>query len=337
MNILILVLFFMSLASIGQTPKEQRLEFLKKDLSHIENDHELFHFKAPEDYDHCPNMGYCHVRDKTVHHVLRTNKKTVYDITYEMDSYRRRITPSHSQGSKHLIVSGCSFVFGTGLSSKETLPYFLAKEIPNSFPYNYGLAGSGTNSMTAQTQEFINQKSIPQKDGYMIYTLLNFHVPRSNALAMEREWLWDTPVYEDQGHGFEYQGTFKEAQPIKTWVYHKIQSGLKLFNIKLNFPPLSSRHYTYTCKLIHKARQIYKRRFPKGRFLVYDHPFDDLNSKLMSCLKEEMIEIIPSNLTKKPGDYIEHDGHPSAQLNKRVAKEIAQYLKVNEQSPIESY
>lgn len=329
----LLFLFFISFTpySFGEETsiEKQRKIFLEQDLSNIQNNHGIVHFKAPEEYDHCPKIGYCHVKNTKVFHILRTNKEIIYDTSYDFDQYRRRITPlpKGQKPEKHLITSGCSFSFGTGLKAKETLPYFLAQQLPDTRPYNYGLAGSGTNSMTAQTEQFVDNKKVIEDKGYMIYSLLEFHVPRSNALSMEREWLWDTPVYEEQKGVFKNQGTFKKVQPLTTWFYHTMQTSFKWFGLKLNFPPLRKKHYEYTCQLISKARQSYKTNFPNGRFLVYDHPFDEIHSNLKSCLKKEHIEVISSNLVKQRGDYIKYDGHPSAQLNRKIAKEISSYLK----------
>ncbi len=289
---------------------------------------ELIHYKSAPDIARCENMGYCQVKDQSIQHKLTKGKKILYDVTYQFDSFRRRITPHENHSAnKHLIVTGCSFALGVGLEDNQTLPYFLAKENNTIIPYNYGIAGSGTNSMLAQTENYINQKAVPQSEGYFVYILLNFHVPRSNALAMEREWLWDTPYYEKVADKLEYRGNFKEAQPLLTTFYHQTQKILKRLGVKLNYPPLRHKHYRYTCDLIHQARQIYKARFPRGRFVVYDHPYDELNSVLKSCLKEKMVEVIPSKIITDSNDYFPHDNHPTMLLNQKIALEISEYLK----------
>lgn len=294
----------------------------------VHGQEELIHTKSIEDYERCEEMGLCHIKDKEVRHTLKKGKKVIYDVTYRFDSYRRRITPHQNAGAtKHLITSGCSFALGVGVHENETLAYYLSQALPKTKPYNYGLAGSGTNSMLAQTQNFIHKESIPEEEGYFIYSLLNFHVPRSNALSMEREWLWDTPIYERQEDHLKHIGSFKEAQPLLTSFYHALQSTFRAIGLKLNFPPLRQKHYLYTCELIHETRQIYKSRFPKGRFIVYDHPFDEVHPILKSCLEERQVEVIRSKISYKKDDYILEDKHPNANLNQKSAREIAQYLK----------
>lgn len=303
------------------------VESLPKEWSHKKNGKSIYHFKSASDVEICEKVGLCHTPNNSVRHAARTKEKVLFNVTYEFDKYRRRKTPVALgvNRNNHLIITGCSFVLGTSISESETLPYHLAQKMNFLRPYNYGIAGSGTNSMLAQMRQHITQESVPETEGVFVYVFIDFHVPRANGFAMEREWLLKTPAFS-QSKSMENLGFWDVAEPNWTNFFHSTQTILKSVGINFNYPKRMEKHDNYVCDLIQAAKVNYLQKYPKGNFIVYSHPYQPMKKTLISCLKSKSINFVLSAITLGPKDLISFDEHPTSYLNSKIAHELEPHL-----------
>jgi len=296
---------------------------LPESWSHKKNGESIYHYKSKSDVEICKTVGLCHTPNHSIRHAARTQQEILFNVNYEFDNHRRRKTPIAlgSNRNNHLIVTGCSFALGTSISESETLPYHLAQKVNFLRPYNYGIAGTGTNSMLAQMRQHITKESIAETKGVFLYIFVDFHVPRANAFAMEREWLLKTPAYAVKSP-LKNLGFWNEAEPNWTKFFHSTQTILKSVGINFNYPKRMKKHDQYVCKLIQAAKTNYLKKFPDGNFLVYSHPYQKMNEHLISCLKKANIIPIISKIDLETRDLIKFDEHPTSYLNLKIANEL---------------
>jgi hypothetical protein len=81
-------------------------------------------------------IGFYPEKNKVVEKTRYINGEIVYNVTYSIDRYSRRATPS--SGTKHLILFGGSYTFGTGLEDDEVLSSFLSDGDYSVYNYAFG-------------------------------------------------------------------------------------------------------------------------------------------------------------------------------------------------------
>jgi hypothetical protein len=327
--------------NISEVPKEARKSFIDflaprfdetkalKEWSHVKKGRRIYHLKYPDDMDSPPVVGYCHKKNTKVFHAARTKDSVLFRAQYEFDSFRRRkVNLERRQAQqKHLILAGCSFAMGTSLSDNDTIGFHIARLAQKHYPVNLGVAGSGTNTMLAMTRNNLKRDSLFSAEGIFVYIFLDFHIPRANGFAMEREWLWDSPLYEKSESGVLInKGNFKEAEPIWTSFFSMGQAALRKLGLLFNYPKLSAKHIQYTCDLIKDAKRDYLSKFKGNQFVVYTHPYSLPNKELLSCLKESEVRVVKSQLSWGKEDVIPFDDHPNGKANLKIAKEIVAKL-----------
>lgn len=329
----------MNLDSVPENMRETYRNFLSnsfraegapKEWSHLKNGVRIYHLKYPDDMDSPPKIGYCHKKNIEVFHAARTLDQILFRVQYKFDQHRRRSVglERRDEQTKHIILAGCSYAMGTGLADHDTIGFHLARVSKSHYPINIGVAGSGTNTMLAMTKENLSSESVFSERGVFVYIFLDFHIPRANAFAMEREWLWDSPFYEsNSGRELVYKGNFKDAQPKTTKFYKFTQRLLKSLGIAFNFPRRGKTHVDYACSLIEQAKKDYLKKFPGNRFVVYAHPDRKVGQEFSNCLKSINIELIVSKLKlDKKEHFIPFDAHPNGHANRLIANELAREL-----------
>jgi len=81
---------------------------------------------------------------------LASNGTVIYDAVYSIGEDGFRITPSRNSGYAFRInLFGCSVAFGEGLNDHETIPFYLAQKISNSYVKNFGFHGYGVHQALA--------------------------------------------------------------------------------------------------------------------------------------------------------------------------------------------
>ncbi|MCB0213954.1 MAG: SGNH/GDSL hydrolase family protein, partial [Anaerolineae bacterium] len=132
-----------------------------------------------QDFTHPDELlGYVVRPDAQIHSIKKMGDEVIYDVVYTTDSYHRRITPvdNPEQRDKFMLFFGDSFTFGEGVHDNETLPYYVAQDLPDYMPYNYGLSGYGPQQMLAKLQSDDLATEVTESDGIAIYIFIDAHV-----------------------------------------------------------------------------------------------------------------------------------------------------------------
>ncbi len=119
------------------------------------------------------------------HKKLANSLKTIYDVTYTIDTNGNRLTPSSpyfsktSTGKRAIFIGG-SFTFGEGLEDNETLPYFF-QENSGIKSINAGMGGHGTHQAlkTIEDEKIFSERSGGENVDFYIYRIIPNHINRA--------------------------------------------------------------------------------------------------------------------------------------------------------------
>lgn len=288
------------------------------------------HWQYPTQFIDDPNLGRRNRPSAEVRHIQRTDKTLIFDSIYSFDEYGRRYAEikNPEQRKKFLILYGCSYTYGEGLNDNQTLNYFLSKKLPDFYPYNYGIGGSGTNSMLALIQENGFHQQISQKEGFFIYVYIDSHIDRAAGLLPSLRWNKDTPNFDlDGANHLVRNGTLASAHPIRLTFYNFIDQILVfLGRRKIIFPNIGTKETEYTCQLIEESKNEFLKQYPTSQFFTYIHPHSGMNAGVELCLKRKNIPILYSK--PLPSDtFILGDGHPNEKANDLITDELTELIR----------
>lgn len=288
------------------------------------------HWQYPREFIEDQNLGRRHRPSSEVRHIQRTENTIVYDAIYSFDQYGRRYAEvSHPEKrTKFIILYGCSYTYGNGLNDNQTLNYFLAKKLPDFYPYNYAIGASGTNSMLALIQENGFHRQIPQTGGIFIYVYINAHIDRAAGLLPSVRWNKDTPNFDfdDEDH-LVRNGTIKSAHPIRLKFYSLIDQILSFLGRRnVIFPNVGEKEITYTCNLIEESKKEFLKQYPESQFFTFVHPLSGMDPRVEQCLKSKNVSILYS-MPLPEKTTIKGDGHPNEKANEFIAEQLNQLIR----------
>jgi hypothetical protein len=290
--------------------------------------HEL---QTPREFIPHVDYGYLTRPSSQIRSTARTNKEIIFDVLYSTDEFSRRknlIKPVNNQ-EKFLLIAGCSFIFGYGLNDHETLNHAINQSSSPYYAYNYAMSSSSLNHLLARIKlenSFSNQ--VEFSSGELMYFFISDHVARTVG-AWPNLWMKDTPYFSPtEKSGLKINGTVQQGQSLFTRFIISLTQFMpsSFFSGKI-IPKLNDGHYAYFCSLIREVDREWKSSHPSGRFIFALHPFDQTDSRITNCLKQNNIEFISFELEKAIEYYkIPQDNHPNAQLNKLLAGQLLDYL-----------
>lgn len=326
---------------LDKVPKEYEKAFLSfldsefepekvpPEWAHTKNNTKIFHLKLPSDIENCRGIGYCHKSNLTVFHGARTKEEVLFFTKYNFGADGLRVVedePKPNQ-TEHLILAGGSFVLGTSLAYEDTMAALVAQKSDKYFPKTLAVAGSGPNTLLSYLEERIDISSVVGPEGVFVLVYNDFFIERANGFALERLWLESSMVYKKEKEGLKKKGSFKEVEPTTTKVFGWIRKLFHTLELPYNFPRRGQKHINYTCELIIQLQKEYLKKFPKGKFFVYDHPYSKMDKRLGSCLAGKGIAILESSLQWDKSSYqIPYDEHPNRQGNIMVINELLAIL-----------
>ena len=277
-------------------------------------------------------MGWRHMPNKTVKHLLRTQEKIIWNVSYHYDSNGNRFTPQgHPDNNKFLVFLGDSFVHGKGLRTRETLPFQTVKHLPTTKTYNLGIAAAGPHQHLARILSGALKEQIDEKKGGFIYVLLNQHIQRANGFAIQRSLYPYQPVFNFKGDSFRHIGSFMDVEPVKTRLLRFLHKRLNLFRrLNFNYPKVEDSHILYTCRILSQMKKSLVKQFPNAPFYIYPHPLSPSPENLISCLKDKNINLLsidPISKIEKKKHELFPDHHPNAYHNDVYGKILAEKLR----------
>ena len=282
------------------------------------------------------NFAYVLKRNNK-HHVKKTflNGTVIYDVIYTIDGFRRRsVGQEYLPKNKHLILFGCSYMYGEGLNDNETLQYMLGKIMPQYNVYNYAVHGYGPQDMLALLETRRLPLEVRSNKGAAIYYFGKWDFDRAVG-SMRSWWLYNSPYYRlNKGGSLERRGSFARGRPIVISVYRFLDKlkqkskFCKLIDITLPLS-ISERDVVLTLEIIKESKKQYENQFD-GKFYVLMNPFEDRGDSYIKeftrLLEENGIQIIYYPL-KIGWEYVIYgDGHPNAKQNEFLVNNLIRDL-----------
>ncbi|HEX4925504.1 MAG TPA: hypothetical protein VFV50_15530, partial [Bdellovibrionales bacterium] len=166
--------------------------------------------------------------------------ETVYDVTYTIDEFRRRVIPGESEkaAARHALFLGCSMTFGEGVAAQETFASAYGRLAKNERVYNSGSIGYGPADLLQRARmdpEYWN--GIAEQQGFAVYTFIDDHVNRVfGAMSVTGVWGPRKPYFEDVSGELVYRGTFKSARPFRTELFSWLAKSQFVQFFRLDIP-----------------------------------------------------------------------------------------------------
>lgn len=282
-------------------------------------------------------MGSVLPKDTTIRHTYIINDSLIYKRNYRIDNYGRRITPNtrpDSSYSEFIMVTGCSFAFGYGLSGTETIGFYL-DSLTGNRAYNYSAPGYGTQQTLALLESRNLNDEINEANGTLVHLFIDDHIPRLiGSRRMMKLWARDYPYYNLDGDELKRNGSFSNGRKLRTQFYRAISQSAFIDLFDIDFPwYVSNSHLELFGAVLEESKKEFYRQYPNGRFLVVIAPNSELSPRIRETLQSKDIEALDlSNLLdKEEKRYKLHwtEAHPNKQYYLEVAQEIESHLNSN--------
>jgi len=277
-------------------------------------------------------LGFKLKPDSRMHVEKRTDNRKIFDATYSVDSFGRRLTTvkDPEKRNKFILFFGGSYVFGWGVNDNETLASYASQFAPDFDSYNYANFDYGPQHMLAVLEKWDIKNQIKEKEGVAVYVFIDDHVNRAigtmwhhNALAHR------FPYYAVDANGkLAAKGNFTSGRPVIAVIYKLLWKTNIVRYFKIKFPPrIGDRHIRVTCKIIEESKNLLTKEFKNSEFYVLFYPGSTRAAKMIPYLKKMGIKYLDySALWGENRDVwrIKDDGHPSAKANKMIALKLTE-------------
>ncbi len=261
------------------------------------------------------------------------NREVVFDRIYEFDDNRRRKTSFHPANvDRHLIVFGCSNVFGYGLDEIDTLPSQIQKRLKRDYVFNLARSGGSiVDAIVTFDETKAWQQIRPSAGGVLFFFSYQLHMERFVG-RMRNIGSWNKDgafLRKNKESGeYEYGGIFSKNQKIWTILSLMISQSAFLEEISFDWPPLDENLLEDYVRAIHQLQSKYKARYgSKNYFVVYLNPGESLNRLIIPFLEKYKIFYL-NYADFRLQDYansdlfLKYDGHPSPEYNRLLSEQL---------------
>jgi hypothetical protein len=324
---------------------------LKIDLNHLpQTDFKQPSFapkKLIKDYGYLREneAGYVfNIKNATFRHIgkVEADGQLVYDVEYHFDDQGRRKVPCDPKNPslkiRHLVVTGCSFVFGEGLEDNETLAAHLQKHYPGKV---YNLARSGGSVVDAialmQTTQAWDALE-PSAGTALVYFSLDLHMNRFMGTLMSIG-RWNQRgafLDEDRKYAgqFRFAGLYEKDKPLRTMIGEALNQSSFLKAIEFDWPPIGDDALeAYARALLFLKQKYQEKTISTNQLVVYLRPGEEQTRRIIPFLEKYGIYYLDySNLELEKfatkSLHIPHDGHPSEEFNRILGQQILHDLRL---------
>ncbi len=284
-------------------------------------------------------LGYKPKPNTKVSSILKFKGETIYCVTYSIDEYSRRITPvgGRSDRNKFILFFGCSFTFGEGVKSNETLPFFTGEYAIFHKPYNYGFCGYGPQEMLAKLQDGSLRNEIKESTGVLVYTFIDEHVRRAiGSMRCVSEWGANMPYYFIAADGqLVRNGSFSSGRPKAYSLYKKLSNNPVVKNLNLDLPLcVTKKDIELVCKILGEARVVFKKQYENSDFYVVFYPKSRYAKLMIPLLEKAGVKCLDYNnifyhsdvqaYYKKNCIISPYDCHPNGKAYEIIAKKLVE-------------
>ncbi len=275
-------------------------------------------------------LGYKAKPNVEVSRIKKFDGKILYDVTYSIDEYSRRITQVKNPElrTNFVLFFGGSYTFGEGVNGNETMPFYVSELAPHYRPYNYGFRGYGPQQMLAKLQSSEMTQEVNEAHGILIYTFIDCHIERAIGSMYTSGWTHNMPYYlVDDNDRVIRKGNFESGRPTVTFLYRLIGSSQFVKYFGVNHPRINDDHISTTARIIEESRNTFREKFNSDDFYVLIYPgasrygqriipyFESAGIKYLDY--SDLIDPNKKEFHSGEGDY-----HPTAQAYKTVAARL---------------
>lgn len=267
-----------------------------------------------------------YVPNSAIRYSGQKDGKTIFDVRFDIDKHGLRLEKSDTrQGKEHLILSGCSMIFGVGLNEEDTLSSKLRVMRKDLNILNFGFGGGGLQSILRAMELIDVKKMVPQEKGTFVFFFTYDHLHR--WLATPRYLAWAHPRhYHYEWENGKLMGTnIENTEKYKNFMKARAAGVEEVYirtGFKDTFEPQDIRSFVAG---ISELKKRYLGLYPSGKFVVMIYPYTTQYDILDPYLKEAGLEFyneVPAfvswyeaqglfeNSFKIPGE-----GHPIAAFN----------------------
>lgn len=242
---------------------------------------------------------------------------------------------SSPASERHLFLNGCSWTYGSGVDGARTFAAHLEEKLARFRVVNMGARGGSPNEALYIWRNFYWEQVYPEKQGFLIYTLISDHYERVKRTWRYLHWAPAfTPVYDESLEHFAPSFEFLDFKVAKFVRNARVDK----WWLRMTSHFSKGDPQDYNAVIVRYLRAIkgaYLKRFPQGRFVVTwmnittpGFSPDDTVS-FLRALDDAGIEYWrPVAELKHPdADYtIPRDGHPSELAHDEHARFLYQNI-----------
>jgi hypothetical protein len=204
--------------------------------------------------------------EKTITERARVGEHQIIQAHYTLspDLIRKSTDRPMRSTNKNILLLGCSFAFGQGVSDEETITAFLAKDFADYNVYNLGVPGGGLTSVLNDIYYKNRIAAVPKTGGAAIYIFFKDHFRRHfTSLALSRrQTSWKEQLdYRIENGRLIGTEKYSGLNALKLYVMHWLAKSEFLYFTGWGYNPLSRGEQDEFLENLEFIRTFYKSEY----------------------------------------------------------------------------
>jgi hypothetical protein len=270
---------------------------------------------SPGKYNQDLKIGWVHRPGKYLFKSVEDNNTDPITVTY-WDNGHRASRPNQDKAGKLILLVGCSFIEGYGLSDNDTIAWNLQSLRSDLKVENLGVNGYGTLHVYLTLKEHLRHTK--ESDITVVYGYANFHKYRNIKNPMIQKSLTNNEIFP-----------YCNLKTCATWKgqgYNQILSSSRVYNAMMNIYETiimngkEDETIAIENKLISKLVKLAKNH--KAKLIIA--PVDLEPIHILKNIEDNLILCKDPILSDKNSYFA--DGHPNARWTKSFAMCLSKIL-----------
>jgi hypothetical protein len=240
------------------------------------------------------------VFDDTLGHKAKPNwnyrwigKKRTDTLYFMHDQFSRRTTLSNSKTKKdkYAIFFGCSFTYGDGVQSDQTMPYYFQKFADSYHAYNYGFLAYSPLQTLAMLQTKNIRLQVPDSSGFGVFTYINDHIDR--AIPASRWTIFQQGRFPNLNNNtLQSNGTYRNKHRIKYELLNWAGNSNIWNYFRINLPKKhTDAHYQHIVNMIAESKKEFTKQFHHDKFYVIIFPGQVITESMKSMFQKANLKV----------------------------------------------
>lgn len=266
-------------------------------------------------------------------HVNRDQESNleIFNVKYSFDSQGRRMTPDAPLRTvRHVLLFGCSFIFGEGLEDRQTLAAQMQRADKETSYYNLAkMSGSVVDAIVTQQMTRAWSDITPKKGGVLFYFSSQMHFQRYLGTMRYIGAVNSSGAFLTEKEGkLVFGGVYNKQKSFRVLLSQILSMSKFLKQIKFDWPPIKEEAHENYARAIAQVRETYiQNSAPNNFFVVFFRPGEKEGRQIIPYLEKYKIFYLDySNLSLEryataPLE-IQYDGHPTEEYNRILALQL---------------